>query len=783
MLFNRLLFVIIAFAPAMSIIAAGNMSQIVVPLKQERNFSWAYHEADNFVAIEFQKTTPKELEAFERYDENLIKRVIIKDLGSYGSEVKLYLRNRKVRTTVNKFKEPLRIVVDFFDADYQEQRDPITGLPLAMNEPKSDSSAATDYKLLEPTGNTVNPEYPTETPHQNSDPGGNADTGKRKLLQHAPDLFVNVQDFDSTLAETQRGIGRKWESYPTFMFRLETNDMQLGLTDRTSGTSSLNALTSVEAMAEFAGRKFDSRDENQAYVAYQQVLHKDSSIFEKDATHLWKFAEIHLGQENLTLARSYYETLIEKHPGNFLTEFAKLRILDIAVYRALQNNQMAVLPTLAAKLDDIRLHNIGELSANVAIRKAFWSTENSGNFAHIDNIPTISNATRVALEKHIDQSDDAGLVSRTSFLTGAILLNNYTQPSTQWQKSYGSFAAGFFKRFKKGIPADYLPGLTTQLYTKINTSLQNLVNENKLVDALENYEALPKTISSIKKNEVTAFALAEAYRRMGQMGKAADHYKVASAKTEMGPEKFKAEFWQSVTAGEYKAQLTAEKAAIDQVNKYDNYSKESDRAASATWKKLKPEEQKQIAVAYQEPFEDAIKGAPRLKTPAKIVLSNWDAKMSTKVATGEDLNVQNATEATYPPGATVLLLTDLSTRFEQMGMRDEQEKTRALLATIKPASFKDDKGANTSWTTQLLDQAEKYRKANKNLDAGRLFTLVGSEAENFEGRAEALYKGGLLLYNAGRRAEALEAFKKSSEDGNNLYYSNLAKDRLSQLDE
>lgn len=781
MLFKRLLFVMIAFSPAMSIIAAGNMSQIVVPMKQERNFSWAYHEADNFVTIEFEKTTPKELEAFERYDEKLIKRVIIKDLGSYGSQVKLYLRNRDVRTAVNKFKEPLRIVVDFFDADYQERRDPITGLPLATTEPKPAAAAEGDYKLLEPNGNSSYPAYNTNTSEANASKP--TDQGKRKLLQHVPELFVNAQDFNTALAETPRGVGRKWESYPTFMFRLETNDMQLGSNDKITGTSSLNALTSAEAMADFAGRKFDSRDENQAYVAYQQVLHKDSSIFEKDATHLWKFAEIHLGQENLTLARSYYETLIEKHPGSFLTEFAKMRILDIAAYRALQNNQMAVLPTLAGKLDEIRLRNIGELSANVAIRKAFWSNENIQNFAQIDNLPTIGETTRIALEKHLDQSDEGGLVSRTSFLTSAILLNNYTQPTPQWQKSYGLFAAGFFKRFKKGIPADYLPKLTAQLYTKINTSLQNLVRENKLVDALDNYEALPATISSIKKNEVTAFALAEAYRQMGQTGKAADHYKIAAAKSEIGPEKFKAEFWQSVTAGEYKAQLTAEKARVDQINKYDSDSKASDRAAAATWTKLKPDEQKQIAVAYQEPFEDAIKGSARLRTPAKIVLSHWDERLSTKVATGDDLNVQNPAEAKYPPGATVLLLTDLSTRFEQMGMRPEQEKTRALLATIKPAQFKDDKGAKESWTTQLLDQAEKYRKANKNLDAGRLYTLIGTEAENFEGRAEALYKGGLLLYNAGRRGEALEAFKKSSEDGNNLYYSNLAKDRLSQLEE
>ncbi len=782
MLFKRLLFVIIVFAPAMSIIASGNMSQIVLPLNQERNFTWAYHEADNFVSIEFHKTTPKELEPFERYDERLIKRVIIKDMGAYGSEVKLYLKNRNVRASINKFKEPYRIVVDMFDANYQEKHDPITGIPLVESSTSNSPNGPAGLQLVVPQGESAGHYEPVDNQANIGSPEPQESLGKRRLLQQAPELFVNVGDFDKALAEISKGVGRKWESYPPYLYRLETPDFQLGSTDRTSGTSSLNALTSAEAMAEFAGKQFDFKDENKAYVAYQQVLHKDPGIFERDATHLWKFAEIHLGQENLTLARSYYETLTEKHPGSFFAEFAKLRILDIASYRALQNNQTNLLPALAAKLESIRVRNVGELSANIALRHAFWSEKNTPNFKNIENIPSIEPKTRQMLEQHLDINNN-GLLSRTAFLTNAILLNNYTQPEAVWQKSYGNFAAEFFKRFKKGVPDSYIPTLTNQLYSKINTSLQNLVTENKLVDALENYEALPSNISSVRKNEVTAFALAEAYRRMGQLGRAADHFKIAAGKNEPGPEKFKAEFWQSVTAGEQAAQLKNEKAKIELVKKYENESKEADRSAGSTWAKLKPEEQKQLTIAFQEPFEDAIKGAPKLRTPAKIVLKNWNDKLSTKVATGEELQPSESGKSNSPPGATVLLLSDLARRFEQMGMKKEQEESRALLATMKPASFKDDSGAKNAWATELLDQAEKYRQANRNLDAGRLYTLIGTEAENFEARAETLYKGGLLLYNAGRRAEAIDAFKKSAEDGNNLYYSNLAKDRLSQLEE
>ena len=100
---------------------------------------------------------------------------------------------------------------------------------------------------------------------------------------------------------------------------------------------------------------------------------------------------------------------------------------------------------------------------------------------------------------------------------------------------------------------------------------------------------------------------------------------------------------------------------------------------------------------------------------------------------------------------------------------------------MTPKDLGDDKAAKQTWASELINLAEDYRKANQYLDAGRLFNLVGAEAENFEGRAEALYKGGLLLYRAGRRAEAVEALKKAEADGNNLFYANLAKERLSQL--
>ena len=100
---------------------------------------------------------------------------------------------------------------------------------------------------------------------------------------------------------------------------------------------------------------------------------------------------------------------------------------------------------------------------------------------------------------------------------------------------------------------------------------------------------------------------------------------------------------------------------------------------------------------------------------------------------------------------------------------------------MKPSDFKDDPAAKKLWVDQVVGLADEYRKSNQSLEAGRLFALAGKESEDWEGRAAALYKGGLLLLASGRKTEATDALKLASEDTNNLYYSNLAKERLNQI--
>ena len=114
-------------------------------------------------------------------------------------------------------------------------------------------------------------------------------------------------------------------------------------------------------------------------------------------------------------------------------------------------------------------------------------------------------------------------------------------------------------------------------------------------------------------------------------------------------------------------------------------------------------------------------------------------------------------------------------------MKKEKRESTLLLKNLKPSDFGSDQAAKNVWADQLTLLAEDYRKANQYLDAGRLFSLVGENGENYEKRAETLYKSGLLLFRAGRKQEAINSFQKASEDGNNLFYANLAKERLNQI--
>lgn len=771
-LIQRLILAFVMHLLTTEAVAAGIYSQLVVSFNSERPFSQSYSKSEHSLTLEFQKTAPNELAAFEQYDERLIRRVLITDLGPAGTAVKLILRDRNVRAIVNKFQEPFRVSIDLYDADYEEERDPNTGMPLVGGAQKQGDSPETagSMKFVAPLGDAGSSPIPADAPQ------GAQAAGKMKLLHPTPELFANPDEMASAMRNTPDGIGKAWREFPPYVYRIQTAAYEEGMKATAAKLPNVaQALNSAQAMADYAGKLFNLGHEAKALVAYQQVLHLDPTLFDKDALHLWKFAETQLGTGNLTLARGYYEAINEKHPESPLAHFARLRSLDVAAIRLLTQDKAADLGQLLPSLDQVRPRHNGELTALVAIRRAYWGPGGVQSKADAARLPKLEPAARADLGAAYPAVES----SRTAFLAASLLMNDMVAPSEAWQRAAGPFAEAYFKRFSGAAAEPYRQNLKDALHAKLNANLQAKVTEGKLIEAIDDYETLPATLKSIKKTPKTAWALAEAYRKLSQQDKAIDLYQAAAKTDDDGPDRFKAEFWLAHTAGERAAELKKGGNQETQA-RLAKLSREADKASEATWKRMKPDEQEQVAVAYKEPFEKAVTGNAKLRTAPKIVLSNWTKALATKTSTGGG-DATDMNRNFSPSGAAVILLSDLGKRFAELGMPEERRQAIGLLKSMKPSEFEDDKAAKQLWANQLMSLAEDYRKGSQFLDAGRIYSLIGAESENWEGRAEALYKGGLLLYRAGRREEALEAFKKAGEDGNNLFYANLAKERLAQL--
>ena len=780
--------VMIAIMTAAPVLAAGIYTQLVLPFTTEREVTQRYDKSAHALVLTFHKTAPNELPALDQYDERLIKRTIIKELGPYGTEVKFILRDRDVRALVSTFNEPFRIAVDIYDADFTEERDPSTGMPVASegggnagteNLPNSraeskagssDQAEAGKFKLLNPGSSDM----PVPTTAAHPSPSG------RKLLVAPPSqIFATPEQLSAGMRQAQDGTGKAWRDFPPYIYALKTAAYEEGLSrQRKLPAAQAQVLSSAEAMADYAGKLFNMGHEAKALVAYEQVLRRDHSVFDRDALHLWRFAEAQLGQGNLTLADGYFAALVQKHPESPLADFAKLRKLDIAAIRYKEAENISALSKLLVPLATIKLRQNGELAAQIALRQAWWGAVASvTKSSDSKSLPALTGPVHAALAASYPAVES----SRTAFLTASLLLNDMLNPTTAWQRATGQFAEGYFKRFTGSGAEPYKSELEQKFDAKLNANLQSKIESGKLIEAIDDFESLPKSRQKVKQSTKTSWYLAEAYRKLGQSSRAIDLYAAAAKSSTEGPDRFKSSFWLAVTAGEGAEEAKQNGADPSRISSLTALSRNADKSAEQAWDRLSAEEKSKLIVAYKDPFEQTIKSPAKIRIGPKIVLNNWTDALTTKKSTQNGGENTDWTRNFSPSGSAVLMLTDLGKRFGQLGMANERRQAISLLKYMTPKEFADDAAAKKVWASELTNLAEDYRKANQYLDAGRLLAQVGADAENWEGRAEALYKGGLLLYRAGRRAEAIESFKKASEDGNNLFYSNLAKERLSQL--
>jgi tetratricopeptide (TPR) repeat protein len=481
------------------------------------------------------------------------------------------------------------------------------------------------------------------------------------------------------------------------------------------------------------------------------------------------------------LADGYYSSLIDKHPDHPLSHFGKLRRLDISAIKALDGEQADQFNKIAAKLDQIRTKDLPELAAQIAIRQAYWRQPAAAINQHGPRqrwLPTLTPERRVelsAVSQHVENP-------KTAFLIDSLTLNSYLDQPDSWDNRATRFAGEYFKRFQGGAAEPFRDTLQQKTRNLLKTRLQKLVDNGQLLKAIELFESLPQGLERIGEAPATAWAMAQAYRKLQQPEQAAKLYKQAGDQMGVSPKKFRALFWRLESLVKQLAIAKSENSPTARIRQLEDHIRSTDEQGLQVWEKLKNSERGMLFTALQPELEAGLNETALTKTHPNLVHWAWSGRLTTAAAGGTTSN-QQIGDGLNPSRQTVYLLSDLAKRFGQLGQAGKQQEAKNLLRFMSPADFNGDDQAAKLWAQELVNLAETYRRNNQYLKAGRLYTLTGEKSQNWEKRAEALYKGGLLLYRSGRREEAIKAFNEAANDGNNLLYAELAQKRLEQLNE
>lgn len=738
---------------------SSGFSQIVLTFLKQKTYDYTYNKSENSLEILLKDTSPDELKPLYSYDENFVKRVFFTVKDANNTEVKVVLKDRNVRATIYDFSEPYRIVMDFYRKGYKDSHDPDTGLPLTKSEQRTNP----DFQEFNPPAREDITSYQEDNESQAMPDSGT----RRRLLQPRPNDFSNPNELVEILEKSASGVGMAWKSFPPYVYRVNISTYKTGTNyEDWMKKNAAKALSSGESLAQYAAQLFDFGHENKALVAYQKILHDYPMIFEKHAEHIWRLAETHLGQGNLTLADGYYTSLIEKHPEHPLANFAALRRHDINSIKYLKKPEANDLKALNAALASVRDQNLPELRAQKLIRQAFWEAEEK-NKTLFEGIPAVSPQLYVDMEASLHEAENP----KTTFLLSTLILNANLKSSERWTGDVADFTAAYFSKFKGNATEPYRSILMKRASDMVHQRLKNLTNEQDYDKAVATYQALPEVINTTNDSFDTMNAIAKSLRKTGNGEKAAKAYRTAADATKSPINKFRMYYWEQQSLFE-----ELKNAGPQQKKSLQKSITSADEKLLKYWNEFADKDKAELSTELKDTSETSLNS--EVLTQIHPVMLKWDWSRATAPMA---LDGNNANPDDKTASKTVYLISKLSERFKDLGRSQDAKDAIKLLQKIKPKNLNGDKQAENLWAKELVSLAETYRKNNQFLEAGKIYTLTGNESQSWEGRAEALYKGGLLLYRSGKRDEAIEALNQAANDGSNLLYAELAKKRLEQL--
>lgn len=765
--------------------AAPRYSQSVLSFPEERAFKYWYEPQKRAVVLEFKNTHPSELESIFEYDDNVIRRVLVKDLGGQGTEVKLILRDDKLKVMIRSHNEPFRVTLEFFDPDYRQAVDPATGLPIASTG-KETGEEQTETNAPSADLGSINVTIPpkpvmqlkAQTAPQTVSPGFASSSSHKLMIPQADTGIKTAQDMVSRIQSLSEGAGNAWKTFPPYIYRLQTSEMKTGKNyESWLKQNSTNAMSSHDAMANYAAQLFDFGHENRALVVYQKILSESPATFDRNADALWKLAEIQLGQGNFTLAQGYYEALQSKHPDSPLAGLAAIRRLDLQAIRANLSQKTEDLAPLKTQLPSIP--QTSGTKALIALRDAYWGVSNEQLQAMIPNYQT---PPRVDLEtaRRLEETRPASDGPRTSFLMDSILLSHKIE-ANPWNSETARFAGQYFEKYSGKATEPYRSQLLGMSEASLLKTIDQSLSNQQYTEIASIIESLPKSLDELKSRTNVSWAAAEAYRRLQQPSAAIPYYEKALAASQLKPNQFRAAFWLEQSLIQNQGMLSVK--GQDQKQKLSAKLKSADQKVWEIWQSLKDDEKRKSFTEVQAEIEDNVRSSLQVKSSPKILLEMLGQDLATTVGTASTTtnSVNESTTAGAPSVKMIYLLAELGKRFQEQGQATDAKKAKQLLRKLDIKSLQADKEALTIWTNELQKLAEEYREQSDYLEAGRIYALTGKSNNQWEGRAEALYKGGLLLFRSGRKDEAIQAFKEAASDGGNQLYAELAKKRLEQL--
>jgi tetratricopeptide (TPR) repeat protein len=210
----------------------------------------------------------------------------------------------------------------------------------------------------------------------------------------------------------------------------------------------------------------------------------------------------------------------------------------------------------------------------------------------------------------------------------------------------------------------------------------------------------------------------------------------------------------------------------------DTSMKQADQAMLRQWRGLSDSDKQEFLKVQRKNLELSLAQEAPLRGPAVMLLEHYQGNTD-KAGDKKTLSTFSA----ETPKEVLEKVKVLASRFRKVGLQKKWRQSLRLIEKINPEGLQSDELARREWSQLLLTLADDYRVANNYLEAGRIYASAGAKNPSWEGSAESLFKGGLLLYRAGRRDEAIQAFKTASQDSTNRYYAELAKERLEKLTE